>query len=123
MKYLFIAFTLYSFQVFAQAPGPAQVRQGKAITALKAATAALSAQDLSCSFNSQCVSVGVGSKACGGPTGYVIASKRNYNYGSVVTLANNSRVNEQRYNQRWEIMSDCRVMLAPNPRCVSRLCK
>ncbi|MBY0384809.1 hypothetical protein K2X05_06580, partial [bacterium] len=41
-------------------------------------------QDLSCAKTEDCVSVAVGARPCGGPSGYIIVSKKNKNYSKIV---------------------------------------
>ena len=53
-----------------------------------------------------------GSKACGGPIGY-IAYSTNIDTTSFLNQVEEHRIAQQEYNEKWEIISDCSVPTEP----------
>ena len=54
----------------------------------------------------------VGSKACGGPTGYLPYSIQ-IDVAAFLEKVENYRLAQQAYNERWEIVSDCSIPARP----------
>ncbi len=75
-----------------------------------------------CSENSDCAYIAFGSKPCGGPWSYLVYSS------SIDTILLQQKVEiynnqENAYNLKWGIISDCSVTLPPNEiGCVEGSC-
>ena len=54
--------------------------------------------DLSCEKKDDCTAIPVGARACGGPNGYVVASRLNATYDFVETLASITEDLENKIN-------------------------
>ncbi|MDP2088531.1 MAG: hypothetical protein Q8J84_03935 [Flavobacteriaceae bacterium] len=76
----------------------------------------------SCSENSQCEYVALGSKPCGGPWSYLVypSTMDTKLLLEQVTIYN---LKEHQYNQKWSIISDC-MAVAPPTRvdCINNKC-
>ncbi|MDO9261496.1 MAG: hypothetical protein Q7U08_06115 [Flavobacteriaceae bacterium] len=76
----------------------------------------------SCTSNSQCEYVALGSKPCGGPWSYLVypSSMDTRILLEQVTIYN---LKEHQYNQKWGVFSDC-MLVAPPTRvdCVNNKC-
>jgi predicted transcriptional regulator len=75
-----------------------------------------------CSSNSTCEYVAVGSKACGGPKSYLVypSSMETSLLLEQVTIYN---LKEQQYNQKWGIVSDCMFVSPPiRVDCINNKC-
>jgi len=71
------------------------------------------ASSVDCTDSSEWTFTGYGSKACGGPINFIAYSK---NIDTVLFLEKIEayRSEQQNFNQKWSIMSDCSVPIAPN---------
>jgi hypothetical protein len=79
-------------------------------------------ENASCSENSQCEFIALGSKPCGGPWSYIV-------YPSTidtkllleqVVIYN---LKEQQYNQKWNVISDCMFVMPPKRAdCINNKC-
>ncbi len=65
-----------------------------------------------CTENSQCSYMAYGSKACGGPQGYLVFSSE-VDLVKVQELVKNYTTAEAAYNKQNEIMSDCSLVNPP----------
>ena len=117
---LFAFFALTLQPVFAQRS--TQEREANAILALEEAAQNLSSKDLTCKTTADCQLLEIGSKSCGGPQGYLVASKKNHNFGIISQLANESVDREAKFNIKYSIMSDCMALTVPAYGCVSKMC-
>lgn len=81
-------------------------------------------QDLSCSKTEDCVSVAVGARICGGPSGYVIVSKKNKNYSKIVERAqvHEALSKEQIKLNGGGMMGTCNVIMPTSAVCVKNKC-
>jgi hypothetical protein len=121
MKYFFtLICTLTLGSAFAQSN--TQLREQQAISGLETAATSLAEGDMSCTSSRQCVTLGLGSKACGGPQSYFIVSQRNFNYNDILTLANHSNSREQMYNRKYHVISTCIAIMPPKGTCVNNVC-
>ena len=55
----------------------------------------------------------IGAKPCGGPTGYIAYSERIDTVGFLDKVALYTEL-QQLYNEKWDVVSDCMVLLAPS---------
>ena len=81
------------------------------------------AQNLSCSQDSQCSVIAFGSKACGGPTGYVVVSSENAQSASLPGLAEAVTQLESSFNTKYEKSSTCEALLIPEAACRNNQCE
>lgn len=79
--------------------------------------------DLSCTQDTDCEAVAYGSRACGGPSGYIVASTLNAHYDEILDLADKLTEKEMQYNVINNIISTCEFMMPPTPHCVSNTCQ
>ncbi len=73
------------------------------------------ANSISCTDKNDWTYTAYGSKACGGPKGYIAYSKK-INTVDFLTKINNYTKAEKLYNTKWGIVSDC--SLAPQPKTI-----
>jgi hypothetical protein len=75
-----------------------------------------------CSSNTDCYYIAFGSKACGGPTSYLVYSTSiDVNLLKEKVAAYNEK--EDDFNKKWGIISDCSVVSPPNSvTCVQGKC-
>lgn len=75
-----------------------------------------------CSDSSQCSYMAYGSKACGGPKGYLVFSS-DVDTVKLRTLVDNYTKAEDTYNQQNGIISDCSIVPPPqNINCIDGNC-
>ena len=75
--------------------------------------------DAACDSDTQCRTIGVGAKACGGPEGYVAWSSKVNDAGTRLrALAAAHSVERERENERSGMLSNCSV--TPDPGAVCR---
>jgi hypothetical protein len=79
--------------------------------------------NLSCEADSDCLLYPAGSKACGGPTQYIIASTKNEYLPYVEYLAKLLTEKEHQFNARYHVISDCSLRMPPVPVCEAKICK
>lgn len=93
---------------------------GSAFDLLKNAASA----NLSCESASDCSIVEYGSKACGGPEGYLVLSKKNVQVASgIVTTLNTAYTTLSATIQaQTGVVSDCSLALPPTAACVAKVC-
>lgn len=92
------------------------------ITVQNQALLNLSAANLSCSNNSDCTTIEVGRKACGGPRGYYVVSKNN-DMAQIQALSLEIINLEKTYLIEQQAISTCELVEQPTPSCVSNICK
>ena len=77
----------------------------------------------SCSETGECSFLAYGSKACGGPQGYLLFSDQ-VDVEALTTMVENYTKAEDAYNRKFGIISDCMVVTPPtqlaceNGKCV-----
>lgn len=119
MKALFLVTTiLMSTSLFAQD----KIREAKAIASLKDATEALASSNLECDSSADCVVLGLGSKACGGVSKFIITSSKNANFDEVEYLAERTNLRERAFNVRYGVISNCSMKMPPAPTCMNKMC-
>ncbi len=82
----------------------------------------LASGDLSCAQASDCTSVEIGSRACGGPQEYLVTSNKNANLDDLKILAASTTRKEDEYNQTSGGISICSFEMPPQLSCVSNVC-
>jgi hypothetical protein len=66
-----------------------------------------------CSTAGQCAAIALGSKACGGPTEYLVYCPRSTDTLRLRELVDEVERAERAYNTRWGIVSTCEMLLEP----------
>ncbi|EWH04069.1 MULTISPECIES: hypothetical protein [Pseudoalteromonas] len=79
-------------------------------------------QDPSCDNSSQCKVLPVGSRACGGPSSYVVYSTKTANSSEVEKIAQKITSLESQYNAANDVMSICQHLTAPGTQCSANTC-
>ncbi|ASM48344.1 hypothetical protein PESP_a0051 [Pseudoalteromonas espejiana DSM 9414] len=75
-----------------------------------------------CDTNEQCKVTPVGSRACGGPSSFVVYSTKTANDADVLTLSKKITALESNYNAQNEMMSICQHLTTPSTQCVENKC-
>jgi hypothetical protein len=85
---------------------------------------ALVRADLSCQASVDCTAIALGSRACGGPNGYVVVSKTNMFVanGVVQLLATDTTSIEKSLNYLLGVGSICAYEMPPATACVAKVC-
>ena len=80
--------------------------------------------DLSCQKKSDCDTLGLGRKQCGGPVSYVIVSKKNRSYAEMQAASQKHQTMSRDYNQLFStgMMGTCSMAPAPSVDCVQKRC-
>lgn len=76
-----------------------------------------------CTADSQCRTVPVGAKSCGGPAGYWAWSTEGTDAKRVAEAARQQAEAQRRENEASGLLSDCRVVTDPGARCVAGRCE
>ncbi|MBD1582735.1 hypothetical protein [Pseudoalteromonas sp. S16_S37] len=79
-------------------------------------------QDLSCDSTMQCQVEAVGSRACGGPSSYLVYSSKSANPDTIKQLASKITHYESTYNAKNQMMSICQHLTKPSTQCVENKC-
>jgi PBP1b-binding outer membrane lipoprotein LpoB len=79
-------------------------------------------QDTACSDTSNCASVGIGSKPCGGCQRWVVYSTATVDVDELTTLVIDLALYEKGYNQQEGFIGDCGVAQPAQPECVNQKC-
>ena len=114
-RLIFLAASVLSLGAFAAMPENPADHIVKAMNVLNE-------QNLSCQTDDDCSSVAYGSKACGGPNGFMVVSSNNGKLNQINTLANLTERVEEDYNRENEINSTCDQILAPETKCIQNSC-
>lgn len=99
----------------------AGARQG--LSDLVKAIGSVNAEGLSCEQDSDCVALAIGSRACGGPNGFVVSSRLNPYFSSVESMANLTSSLEDDINMKDRVFSICSIELPPPVACISNICQ
>lgn len=75
-----------------------------------------------CTTNSQCKVSAVGSRACGGPSDYIVYSTQSASEKQVSALSDTITLLESTYNAQTGSMSICQHLTAPSTQCVENKC-
>ncbi|MYM84618.1 hypothetical protein GTP44_22045 [Duganella sp. FT50W] len=78
--------------------------------------------DLRCDDNSQCHSIGVGAKACGGPENYLAWSSKHSDGAQLKALVAQHAAARRDDDQRKGMMSTCSVVSDPGASCRAGVC-
>ncbi len=78
--------------------------------------------DKQCSTSSQCKVNAVGSRACGGPSDYIVYSTQSASQEQVSALSDTITQLESTYNAQTGMMSICQHLTAPSTQCVENKC-
>ncbi|WP_171034724.1 hypothetical protein [Pseudoalteromonas sp. S4741] len=78
--------------------------------------------DKQCSTSSQCKVSAVGSRACGGPSDYIVYSTQSAPQEQVSALSDTITQLESTYNVQKGMMSICQHLTAPSTQCVENKC-
>ncbi|MFB9245889.1 hypothetical protein IV454_11865 [Massilia antarctica] len=78
--------------------------------------------DLACDNASQCRTLPVGSKACGGPAGYLPWSAKRSNGELLARLAAEQAAAEKKVNEKSGVMSTCSIEQDPGATCSAGKC-
>lgn len=113
---------LISFSLGAYAQSNQQGRDRASINALIKGINVLAQSDLSCMTSNDCALFSVGSRACGGPSSYVLTSVYNSNFEEIDALAEKSREKEYAFNVQYRIHSACSLLDSPRTSCVKKIC-
>ena len=76
-----------------------------------------------CTADTQCRTVPVGAKACGGPESYLAYSTAAHRPEQVMALAERYRQERQAENARSGLASDCRMLMDPGAQCRAGTCQ
>ena len=79
-------------------------------------------QPLTCKSNYNCATIEMGTKPCGGPWKHILYSKTNSKNSALKKKITEYNKLDQKINEATQVMSDCAMMLPPEPKCVNRLC-
>jgi hypothetical protein len=76
--------------------------------------------DAECDHSDQCRAIAIGSKACGGPRSYLAWSVRNTDQAALQAAVDAQTQAEGAANRSGGLVSDCRMVTAPNVSCRPR---
>ncbi|MDP2636683.1 MAG: hypothetical protein ACPG5Z_11360 [Pseudoalteromonas sp.] len=79
-------------------------------------------EDLSCDTSTQCKVLPVGSRACGGPSSYLVFSTKNNDSQKVEQAAKQITTLESQFNAQTGMVSICQHLTAPATQCTSNKC-
>ena len=80
-------------------------------------------EDRSCNGSADCATIGLGSKACGGPVTYLIFSRSTVDVATLQALVTEFNDLEARVNDLTGAVSDCALEPVPVPDCVNSTCQ
>ncbi|ALS31451.1 hypothetical protein PTRA_a0054 [Pseudoalteromonas translucida KMM 520] len=75
-----------------------------------------------CDSSTQCQVEAVGSRACGGPSSYVVYSTTTATTEQVTALSKKITTFESNYNAQNQMVSICQHLTAPSTQCVENKC-
>ncbi len=78
--------------------------------------------DAACDSSAQCKTVPVGSKACGGPEGYLAYSTKRSDSAKVARLAAEDAAQRKQDDQRSGMVSNCMMLMDPGATCSAGRC-
>ncbi|KZN60332.1 hypothetical protein [Pseudoalteromonas luteoviolacea] len=79
-------------------------------------------KDKSCDSSSQCQAIPVGSRACGGPSSYLVFSTKTADHKKVYELAKKLTHAESQYNAKTGMISICEHLRQPATQCIENTC-
>lgn len=104
----------------ADAPPPPQILQDNTDALWQKITSANA--DLSCDTGSQCHSIGVGSRACGGPENYMAWSSRNGDGAQLKALVAEHSTIRREQDKHNGMLSVCSMISDPGASCRAGKC-
>lgn len=78
--------------------------------------------DTQCDNSTQCQVLAVGSRACGGPSSYIVYSNKTADSDQVEQLATKITEQESKFNAQNDMMSICQHLSAPSTQCTENKC-
>ncbi len=78
--------------------------------------------DKQCDTSTQCRISAVGSRACGGPSSFVVYSTKSASEKQVAALSDKITKLESNYNSQKGMMSICQHLTTPSTQCVENKC-
>lgn len=105
----------------ANAPAPAQAPAPKQDDLLAQIRALIG--NASCTDGSQCRTLPIGARACGGPEGYLAYSTSSAPEAELKALAERHKQERSDFHAKSGIMSNCRFMPDPGAVCVAGTCQ
>jgi len=117
MKLLFLIIPLFLFACSDTQDLAAQESEKKTIDKLKLEIVSL-VESANCSEDNNCNFVGLGSKPCGGHWEFIVYSS-SIDTVKLLTMVEDYNRMEKEFNQKWEVISDCSFVVAPD----SVICK
>lgn len=79
-------------------------------------------ENASCTENSQCEFIALGSKPCGGPWSYIVYPST-IDTKLLLEQVAIYNLKEQQYNQKWNVISDCMFVMPPiKVDCINNKC-
>ena len=123
MKLFFYFLVIMCYSLSAQENITPEKKERIGIKTLVAAAEKLATYDRSCAEDGDCVQFPIGSRACGGPNGYILTSRLNSLLDEVEYLARQSEIKESAFNQKYGIYSICSIVPKPIVKCVSKVCR
>lgn len=79
-------------------------------------------ENASCTENSQCEFIALGSKPCGGPWFYIVYPST-IDTKLLLEQVAIYNLKEQQYNQKWNVISDCMFVMPPiKVDCINNKC-
>lgn len=83
----------------------------------------IAARDLSCNTDTDCATVALGNRACGGPKDYVVVSQNNADIEQIDALAIELEQKEREFNAESGQVGMCDYRMPPTVACVSNICQ
>jgi hypothetical protein len=80
-------------------------------------------KDKSCTSNSECKAMAYGTKACGGPSGYVVYSIKTTDVIRLKEVTSELSQLQDEYNREQGLMSTCSYMMPPEVSCDQGQCR
>jgi hypothetical protein len=77
----------------------------------------------SCGGEGECRAIGLGVKPCGGPLEYLVYSTSNVDRLELLLLVSRYNVFNYGINRRYNLASDCMVVMPPVVGCIDRICR
>jgi len=93
------------------------------ISSLYAEIEELSQVNLACTTEADCEAIGLGAKACGGPTKYIVVSTLNPELPQVDALVTELDQKERAFNSEHGLMSTCEALTERMPVCQQNICQ
>jgi len=100
------------------------IAESVSINDIKTAKAELNTliTDTQCDTSTQCRISAVGSRACGGPSSFIVYSTKSASEKQVAALSDKITKLESSYNSQKGMMSICQHLTTPSTQCVENKC-